>query len=171
MCHSARHHPDSYSKITTEEEWSDDDSKCDSFFNRFKTSEQNKYTDRLSDGFFYFYFLFLTASFHYFLPTVFSSGSLICKQTVKRVWQLRVQTAEREKSTIIIITSMRTEQLSCLTVSVSYLSICQSNVDKLRLHRLQQRLDPIQDHMDLVSSKTGPQGPDVIQSRMSCQDF
>lgn len=83
------------------------------FFNRFKTSEQNKYTDRLSDGFFYFYFLFLTASFHYFLPTVFSSGSLICKQTVKRVWQLRVQTAERENPPSSS-SSPAWEQNSCL---------------------------------------------------------
>lgn len=88
----ARHRPEAWSPIPTEEEWSDDDSKCDRvFFNRFKTSEQNKYTDRLRR---ILLFSFLSVGFRGrrgegkdggegFLPKISSSESLICKQTVK----------------------------------------------------------------------------------------
>lgn len=59
---------------------------------------------------------------------------------------LRAETTNsREGKTtfiIVIIIVMRAEQLSCLTVSVSYLSylsVCQSTVDKLRLQGLKHR--------------------------------
>ena len=142
-CCWARHCSDPCGKIPTEEEWRFKwrrgrfKEKFDNFFNRFKTSEKNKYTDRLSDGF--SFILFLSVCFTYFVPTVIlfflNSGSLICKQTVKRVWQLTLQTAERENppsSSSSSSSSWEHEQLSCLTVSVSYLSVCQANVNKLR---------------------------------------
>lgn len=71
----------------------DDDTKFDSFLidlkHQKKTSTQiDSQTDSLIFD--------SRPCFRDFVPTVFSSGSLICKQTVKRVWQLKIQTAERE---------------------------------------------------------------------------
>ncbi len=122
--------------------------KFDSFLidlkHQKKTSTQiDSQTDSLA-------FLFLSC-FHFFVPTVFSSGSLICKQTVKK--SLKAETTNREGKTtfiIIIISIMRAEQLSCLTVSVSYLSVCQTNVDKLRLQGLKHRTSEMSSSAEII---------------------
>lgn len=103
---------------------------------------QNKTSTQIdSDGF--FYSLFLSSwfwrgglfCFFFFSQKVSSSESLICKQTVKSL--TAKSSNSREGKSI-----RRAEHVSSLTVSVSYLSVCQPNVEKLRIPGL-KRYQPV----------------------------
>lgn len=103
-----------WSQIPTEEEWSDDDSKCDRFFfNRFKTSEQNKYTDRLRRILLFSFLSVFQGFFCFFFSQRFLVQNLWSANRRWRVWQLKVQTAEREKPPSSSSSSSSGEQNIC----------------------------------------------------------